>query len=105
MIGKGLAYGLDSKNEKDPKMELTSHIPICFTLTIFSLHFGSFYLILLSFQVELLIPQLQFLDDEGAQSELWELSRVFIDTLIEETGCQVRNRTFCLIWNSFNLHH
>ncbi|XP_021742488.1 uncharacterized protein LOC110708619 [Chenopodium quinoa] len=38
--------------------------------------------------VELLIPQLQFLDDEGAQAELWELSRVFIDTLIEETGCQ-----------------
>lgn len=40
-------------------------------------------------QVELLIPQLQFLDDEGAQLELWELSRVFLDTLIEETQCQV----------------
>ncbi|GFZ02957.1 DUF1995 domain protein, putative [Actinidia rufa] len=38
--------------------------------------------------VELLIPQLQFLDDEGAQAELWELSRVFLNTLIEETGCQ-----------------
>ncbi|KAF5208436.1 hypothetical protein FRX31_001967 [Thalictrum thalictroides] len=38
--------------------------------------------------VELLIPQLQFLDDEGAQAELWELSRVFLDTLIEETGCE-----------------
>ncbi|XP_071725502.1 uncharacterized protein [Rutidosis leptorrhynchoides] len=38
--------------------------------------------------VELLIPQLQFLDDEGAQAELWELSRVFIDTLIQETGCE-----------------
>ncbi|GAB4835831.1 hypothetical protein Ancab_000747 [Ancistrocladus abbreviatus] len=38
--------------------------------------------------VELLIPQLQFLDDEGAQIELWELSRIFIDTLIEETGSQ-----------------
>ncbi|KAK6911544.1 protein of unknown function DUF1995 [Dillenia turbinata] len=38
--------------------------------------------------VELLIPQLQFLDDEGAQGELWELSRVFLDTLIEETGSQ-----------------
>ncbi|CAI9102228.1 OLC1v1000467C1 [Oldenlandia corymbosa var. corymbosa] len=38
--------------------------------------------------VELLIPQLIFLDDEGAQSELWELSRIFLDTLIEETGCQ-----------------
>lgn len=40
-------------------------------------------------QVELLIPQLQFLDDEGAQAELWELSRVFLETLIEETGCEV----------------
>lgn len=38
--------------------------------------------------VELLIPQLQFLDDEGAQAELWELSRIFLDTLIEETGSQ-----------------
>ncbi|KAK4795377.1 hypothetical protein SAY86_013371 [Trapa natans] len=38
--------------------------------------------------VELLIPQLQFLDDEGAQAELWELSRIFIDTLIGEMGCQ-----------------
>ncbi|XP_022150749.1 uncharacterized protein LOC111018808 [Momordica charantia] len=38
--------------------------------------------------VELLIPQLQFLDDEGAQAELWELSRVFLDSLIEETKCQ-----------------
>ncbi|XP_043718818.1 uncharacterized protein LOC122666810 [Telopea speciosissima] len=38
--------------------------------------------------VELLIPQLQFLDDEGAQGELWELSRIFLDTLIEETECQ-----------------
>ncbi|KAM6562228.1 hypothetical protein CsatB_022226 [Cannabis sativa] len=38
--------------------------------------------------VELLIPQLQFLDDEGAQAELWELSRIFLDTLIQETGCQ-----------------
>ncbi|KAB1202263.1 hypothetical protein CJ030_MR8G010097 [Morella rubra] len=39
-------------------------------------------------QVELLIPQLQFLDEEGAQAELWELSRIFLDTLIEETGSQ-----------------
>ncbi|KAJ4829327.1 hypothetical protein Tsubulata_015558, partial [Turnera subulata] len=38
--------------------------------------------------VELLIPQLQFLDDEGAQAELWGLSKVFLDTLIEETGSQ-----------------
>ncbi|KAI3810553.1 hypothetical protein L1987_20172 [Smallanthus sonchifolius] len=38
--------------------------------------------------VELLIPQLQFLDDEGAQGELWELSKIFVDTLIEETGCE-----------------
>ncbi|KAL2994044.1 hypothetical protein AAZX31_10G144900 [Glycine max] len=39
--------------------------------------------------VELLIPQLQFLDDEGAQGELWELSRIFLDTLIEKTKSQV----------------
>ncbi|MFQ6635179.1 hypothetical protein Gotur_011002 [Gossypium turneri] len=38
--------------------------------------------------VELLIPQLQFLDDEGAQAELWELSRLFLDTLMQGTGCQ-----------------
>ncbi|KAF9609227.1 hypothetical protein IFM89_014421 [Coptis chinensis] len=38
--------------------------------------------------VELLIPQLQFLDDEGAQAELWGLSRIFLETLIKETGCQ-----------------
>ncbi|GER28833.1 hypothetical protein STAS_04656 [Striga asiatica] len=38
--------------------------------------------------VELLIPQLQFLDNEGAQAELWELSKIFLDTLIEETGGQ-----------------
>ncbi|ESW16724.1 hypothetical protein PHAVU_007G180000 [Phaseolus vulgaris] len=38
--------------------------------------------------VELLIPQLQFLDDEGAQVELWELSRIFLDTLIEKTKFQ-----------------
>ncbi|KAL5995164.1 hypothetical protein ACLOJK_025222 [Asimina triloba] len=38
--------------------------------------------------VELLIPQLQFLDDEGAQAELWELSRIFLETLQQETGVQ-----------------
>ncbi|KAM7481368.1 hypothetical protein LguiB_005951 [Lonicera macranthoides] len=38
--------------------------------------------------VELLILQLQFLDDEGDQAELWELSRVFVHTLIEETTCE-----------------
>ncbi|KAM7481365.1 hypothetical protein LguiB_005948 [Lonicera macranthoides] len=42
-----------------------------------------------SIKVELLIQQLQFLDDEGAQAELWELSMVFVDTLIAETGCEV----------------
>ena len=45
-------------------------------------------------QVELLIPQLQFLDEEGAQVELWELSRVFLDTLIKETGCEVSWKLF-----------
>ncbi|XP_072982262.1 uncharacterized protein [Typha latifolia] len=38
--------------------------------------------------VELLIPQVQFLNDEGAQAELWGLSRIFLDSLIEETGFQ-----------------
>ncbi|KAJ4809688.1 hypothetical protein LUZ62_022254 [Rhynchospora pubera] len=36
--------------------------------------------------VELLIPELQFLNDEGAQVGVWELSRVFLETLIEESG-------------------
>lgn len=36
--------------------------------------------------VELLIPQLQFLDAEGAQAEMWELSRIFLETFMEETG-------------------
>lgn len=51
-------------------------------------------------QVELLIPQLQFLDDEGAQAELWELSGIFLNTLIEETGCQVTH-TFQIIVSEF----
>ncbi|XP_031505043.1 uncharacterized protein LOC116267453 [Nymphaea colorata] len=38
--------------------------------------------------VELLIPELQFLDDEGAQVELWELSRIYLESLREETGSQ-----------------
>ncbi|WOL09164.1 hypothetical protein Cni_G17917 [Canna indica] len=38
--------------------------------------------------VELLIPQIQFLDDEGAQAELWELSRIFLESFIEESGKQ-----------------
>ncbi|ERN03843.1 uncharacterized protein LOC18431994 isoform X1 [Amborella trichopoda] len=38
--------------------------------------------------VELLIPALTFLDEEGAQAELWELSRIFLDSLREETGYQ-----------------
>lgn len=48
---------------------------------------------LIYFQVELLIPQLQFLDAEGAQAELWELSRIFLESLMEETGIQV-----CIIY-------
>lgn len=51
-------------------------------------------------QVELLIPQLQFLDDEGAQGELWELSRIFVDTLIEETGCEVSNAIYWFFCNT-----
>eukprot|EP00262_Sarcandra_glabra_P011168 TRINITY_DN268_c0_g2_i2.p1 TRINITY_DN268_c0_g2~~TRINITY_DN268_c0_g2_i2.p1 ORF type:complete len:311 (+),score=43.15 TRINITY_DN268_c0_g2_i2:22-933(+) len=38
--------------------------------------------------VELRIPQLMFLDEEGAQGELWELSRIFLESLMEETGFQ-----------------
>ncbi|KAF3785565.1 hypothetical protein EJ110_NYTH27529 [Nymphaea thermarum] len=38
--------------------------------------------------VELLIPELQFLDDEGAQVELWELSRIYLESLREETESQ-----------------
>ncbi|CAL9102043.1 unnamed protein product [Musa textilis] len=38
--------------------------------------------------VELLIPQIQFLDAEGAQAELWELSRIFLESLIEGSGGQ-----------------
>ncbi|CAN6455976.1 unnamed protein product [Victoria cruziana] len=38
--------------------------------------------------VELLIPELQFLDDEGAQVELWELSRIYLESLREELGSQ-----------------
>ena len=57
--------------------------------------FFHFYSLVIFLQVELLIPQLQFLDDEGAQAELWDLSRIFLDTLIEETGCQVIWK-FCL---------
>ncbi|KAK1281479.1 hypothetical protein QJS10_CPB22g00830 [Acorus calamus] len=38
--------------------------------------------------VEFQIPQIQFLDGEGAQADLWELSRIFLETLIEETGLQ-----------------
>ncbi|XP_062228032.1 uncharacterized protein LOC133926233 [Phragmites australis] len=38
---------------------------------------------------ELLIPQLEFLNEEGAQAELWALSRIFLDTLVQETGQKV----------------
>ncbi|XP_042451087.1 uncharacterized protein LOC122035987 isoform X2 [Zingiber officinale] len=40
--------------------------------------------------VELLIPQMQFLDDEGAQAELWELSKIFLESFMEELGNQVK---------------
>lgn len=35
---------------------------------------------------ELLIPQLEFLNEEGAQAQLWALSKIFLDTLVQETG-------------------
>ena len=37
-------------------------------------------------QAELLIPQLEFLNEEGAQAELWALSKIFLDTFVQETG-------------------
>ncbi|KAM7481366.1 hypothetical protein LguiB_005949 [Lonicera macranthoides] len=42
--------------------------------------------------VELLILQLQFLEDEGDKAELWELSRVYVDTLMEEITCEPSDR-------------
>lgn len=37
-------------------------------------------------KVELLIPELQFLNEIGAQADVWELSRVFLETLMEGAG-------------------
>jgi len=37
-------------------------------------------------QEELLIPELEFLNEEGAQAELWALSKSFLDTLVQGTG-------------------
>jgi len=31
-------------------------------------------------QAELLIPQLEFLNEEGARAELWAVSQIFLDT-------------------------
>lgn len=64
------------------------HILSTISILVVSL-LNLYYKFIVFSQVELLIPQLQFLDEEGAQAELWELSRVFLDTLIEETGCEV----------------
>ena len=36
-------------------------------------------------QAELLIPQLEFLNEEGAHAELWVVSQIFVDTL-DRTG-------------------
>ncbi|GJN00938.1 hypothetical protein PR202_ga18165 [Eleusine coracana subsp. coracana] len=48
-----------------------------------------FVLVTSQLQAELLIPQLEFLNEEGAQAELWALARIFLDTLVEETGQKV----------------
>lgn len=60
-----------------------------------------FFFFVLVVEVELLIPQLQFLDDEGAQVELWELSRIFLESLMEESGSQVKPNKldFSLMFN------
>nr|ACR36681.1 unknown [Zea mays] len=44
---------------------------------------------------ELLIPQLEFLNEEGAQAELWALSKIFLDTLVQETGQVWIQESYC----------
>lgn len=40
-------------------------------------------------QAELLVPELQNLNEDGAQQRVWDLSRLFLDTLQETLGGQV----------------
>jgi hypothetical protein len=46
---------------------------------------------------------LEFLNEEGAQAEVWALSRILLDTLAQETGqvwiqgrLEIKNKTFVL---------
>jgi hypothetical protein len=41
-------------------------------------------------QVELLVPALENLNEDGAQQRLWDLARLYLDTLQEKLGDQVR---------------
>ncbi|XP_057861110.2 uncharacterized protein LOC131069600 isoform X2 [Cryptomeria japonica] len=38
--------------------------------------------------VELLLPELEFLNDEGAQEDLWQLAKLYLESLRKETGDQ-----------------
>lgn len=38
--------------------------------------------------VELLLPELEFLNDEGSQENFWQLARQYLETLREDTGVQ-----------------
>uniref|UniRef100_A0A0D6R810 DUF1995 domain-containing protein n=1 Tax=Araucaria cunninghamii TaxID=56994 RepID=A0A0D6R810_ARACU len=38
--------------------------------------------------VELLLPELEFLNDEGSQEDLWQLARLYLESLRKETGVQ-----------------
>ncbi|KAH9330717.1 hypothetical protein KI387_002825, partial [Taxus chinensis] len=38
--------------------------------------------------VELLLPELEFLNDEGSQEDLWQLARIYLESLRKETGVQ-----------------
>eukprot|EP01018_Ginkgo_biloba_P024123 Gb_35506 [translate_table: standard] len=38
--------------------------------------------------VELMLPELEFLNDEGSQEELWELARLYLESVTKETGVQ-----------------
>jgi len=38
--------------------------------------------------VELLLPELEFLNDEGSQEDFWQLARHYLETVKEDTGVQ-----------------
>lgn len=40
-------------------------------------------------QVEMLVPDFEELNEDGAQQRVWDLARLFLDTLQESLGDQV----------------